>query len=108
MRSGRDRSSRCSHLAGTVDDLGGDASAGVSAGVSAVGVVVGEVLVEVASQGGELGEQGPGEAGTPAFLADGELDAFDAAVAGGAAGFDAALAGADGLDSGGEVARDEL
>jgi hypothetical protein len=36
------------------------------------------------------------------------LDAFDAAVAGGAAGFDAALAGAGGLDDVAELARGEL
>lgn len=53
---------------------------GVSAGVRAVGVVVGEVLVEVAAQGGEFGDERAGEAGAPAFLEDGELNALDAAV----------------------------
>jgi len=48
--------------------------------VRAVGVVVGEVLVEVASEGGELGDEGAGEAGSPALLEDRELRAFDTAV----------------------------
>ena len=53
---------------------------GVAAGVGAVGVVVVKEFVEVASEGGELGYQRTGEAGAPAFLKDGQLDALDAAV----------------------------
>ena len=45
-----------------------------------VGVVVGEVFVEVSSQAGEFGNEGAGEAGSPAFLEDGELDPLDTAV----------------------------
>ena len=81
---------------------------GVAAGVGAVGVVVGQVFVEVASEGGEFGDERAGEACSPAFLEDRELDALDAAVAGRAAGLDALLAGAGGLDNLGEVAGDEL
>jgi len=50
------------------------------AGVGAVGVVVVQVFLEVASECGELGREGAGEAGWSAFLEDGELGALDAAV----------------------------
>lgn len=52
----------------------------MAADVGSVGVVVVEVLVEVASEGGEFGDERAGDAGAPAFLEEGELDAFDAAV----------------------------
>ena len=54
----------------------------VAAGVCAGGVVVVEVFAEVAPQRGEFGYERAGEAGSPAFLEDGELDPLDASVAG--------------------------
>jgi hypothetical protein len=76
--------------------------------VRAVCVVVDEVLVEVLAEGAALGDQRAGEAGTPAFFEDGELDAFDATVAVRATGADEALARPELLDGMAELLGAEL
>jgi hypothetical protein len=60
-------------------------------GVGALEVVVGDVLDQVALERGDLGDQGAGEAGSPALLEDGRLDSLDAAVGLRPAGPDEAL-----------------
>jgi hypothetical protein len=72
--------------------------------VGAVGVVVEQVLIEVGGERGHLWNERAGEGGAPAFLEDGELDAFDAAVAVRSSGADEALAGTELGDGGAELA----
>jgi hypothetical protein len=76
--------------------------------VRAVGVVVAQVFVEVAAQGSELRDERAGEAGSPAFLEDRQLNAFDAAVGGWAAGLDPPLSGTDGCWGVPEVGGGEI
>src|SRR4051812_18134203 len=65
---------------------------GGAPGGGAVVVVVDDVFVEVLGPG-HLRDQRSCERWAPALLEDGQLDAFDAAVAVGASGADEALAG---------------
>jgi hypothetical protein len=81
---------------------------GEAPGVGAVVVVIDEVVVEVVGEGGHLGDERAGEGGAPALFEDGQLGAFDAAIAVGPAGADEALAGAQALDLGAEVLGAEL
>jgi hypothetical protein len=76
--------------------------------VGAVCVVVERVLVEVLGEGGHLRDKCPGVGGAPAFLEDGRVDAFDAAVAVRAVGADEALAGPELRDRLAEVLGAEL
>ena len=68
----------------------------MDAGVGALEVVAVEVLDQVTLEGGDLGDQGAGEAGPPALLEDGPLDSLDAAVRLGPAGMDEAVMGTGG------------
>ncbi|MFZ0712990.1 MAG: hypothetical protein WAN02_02100 [Mycobacterium sp.] len=80
-----------SHFVGGVDDVGGDAALGDAAVVGAVGVVEVEVLVEVLAEPAVGDVEVAGEAGSPAFLEDGFVEALDVAVGLGAAGVDAGV-----------------
>jgi hypothetical protein len=77
-------------------------------GVGALDVVVGDVLDQVALERGHLGDQGAGEAGSPALLEDGRLDSLDAAVGLRPAGPDEALLGAGGFHGLAELLVAEL
>ena len=90
------------HLAGTVDDVCGDAAAGESAVVDAVGVVEGQVGVELAAQAGVARVKVAREGGPPAFVEDRFVQRFDVAVGLRAAGVDAAVARAEALERVGE------
>jgi hypothetical protein len=81
---------------------------GEASGVGAVVVVADEVFVEVVLERGALGDQRAREGWAPALVEDGELDAFDAAVAVGAPGADEALPGAELLDGVAELGGAEL
>jgi hypothetical protein len=59
--------------------------------VGSVVVVVAEVVDEVSLERGQLGYEGAGERGSPAFLEDCELEPFDVAVRGWSAGADPPL-----------------
>jgi hypothetical protein len=76
--------------------------------VGAVCVVVDEVLLEVLGQRRASGDERSCEGWAPAFFEDGQLDAFDAAVAVGASGADEALPGAELGDVVAELARAEF
>jgi hypothetical protein len=71
---------------GEVDDIGWYPALGDVAVVGAVGVVVGEVFGEVAAQSGVGDVEVAGEAGSPAFVEDCLVEAFDVAVGLGSAG----------------------
>ena len=86
------------HLAGTVDDVCGDASACESAVVDAVVVVEVQVGVELASQAGVARVEVAGERGPPALIEDRLVQRFDVAVGLWAAGVDAGVAGAEALE----------
>lgn len=65
-----------------------------------VGVVVAQIGAKVALEGGELGDERPGEGSAAALFEDGALDAFDTAVGLGSASMGEALlspGGGDGL-----------
>ena len=81
---------------------------GESPGVGAVVVVVEEVLVEVLGERGHLRDERSCEGRAPALFQDGQLNAFDAAVAVGASGADEALASAEALDCSAEGLGAEL
>jgi hypothetical protein len=77
---------------GEVDDIGWYPALGDVAVVGAVGVVVGEVFGEVAAQPGVGDVEVAGEAGSPAFVEDCLVEAFDVAVGLGSAGVGAGVA----------------
>lgn len=81
---------------------------GEPAGVGPVAVVVVEVDLEVLGQAGHLGDEVAGEGRLPAFVEDGELDAFHAAVGLGAAGADGPVIGTEAVQGGRELSGAEL
>jgi hypothetical protein len=76
--------------------------------VGAVVVVLVEVVLKVVAEGATSWDERAREGRAPALLEDGQLDAFDTAVAVGPAGADEALARSELGDGLAEVAGAEL